>query len=256
MHRRRFLAGAATASLAGLAGCSGASASIAPPQIPSSKLEAGDWEKRDETQETIFERSYGPVTLTAEAYSLVYEDVGLRAEIEEKTLDQVSGQFSLFSATRVNFDPNVDNLPAGVGTGQILDRTEENARQQFESQMSAAGLSNVQQADTGTLAIDTGEDARLTSYTAEFPFQTIEFPVADGKSITVEGDPISVVGDLAVWHHGEYVLVAGGAYPGENFARTISKDLSPAISVTVDLDLGLTPDAYRDEVRGLIAAVK
>jgi len=59
-----------------------------------------------------------------------------------------------------------------------------------------------------------------------------------------------------VWNAGDYVVVAGGAYPGENFATTTEKDLSEAITVTVDVDLGLAPSEYEQEVRGLMAATE
>lgn len=256
MHRREYLGAAATAGLVGLAGCSQASGAVAPPEVPEDLLSAGNWEQVDSRQETVFEQSYGPVTVTADANTLVFEDVGLRDELAEKTLDQVSGQFSLFSATHVELRPGIDELPAGVGRGQILDRTEENARRQFRREMEAAGLANVEQVETGTLTVDTGEDARLTSYAAEFPFQDVSFEVAAGETITIEGAPIRVAGDLAVWHHGGFVVIAGGAYPGENFTRNVTKELSSAITVDVSVDLGLTPDAYREEVRGLMRATE
>ncbi len=49
--------------------------------------------------------------------------------------------------------------------------------------------------------------------------------------------------------------MAGGAYPAENFARVTEADLSDAISVTIDVDLGLTPDAYREELFELVRNV-
>lgn len=254
MHRRRFVAATAAAGLAGLAGCSSASGSLAPPEIPESLLEEGGWKQQSKRQATIFERSFVGVEVSADAYTRLFEDVGLRQEIAEKTLGQVTGQFSLFSATRVNFDPNIDNLPAGIGQDRLLDETEKSASDQFAAEMRNAGLENVQQTDSGTIDVDTGEEARLLSFTAEYPFDTITFPVTEDRTITVEGDAVAVDGDLAVWHHGDFVLVAGGAYPGENFARSIQKELSSAITVSVDLDLGLTPDVYREEVRGLIRA--
>lgn len=255
MRRRRFLTAAAAAGAAGLAGCSSASGAVAPPQIPDEQLSEGNWERVDARQEQVFERSYGPVTVTADAHTVVYEDVGLASEISSKTLEEVSGRFSLFSATRVDLNPSLDDLPGGVGREQILDRTEENARQQFRSEMDAAGLASVEQASTGTITVDTGEEASLTSYTASFPVADISFPVTDDEAITIEGGGIDVAGDLAVWHHDGSVLVAGGAYPGQNFTRRVERSLSDAIDVTVDVDLGLTPEQYREEVRALIKAV-
>jgi hypothetical protein len=255
MDRRRFLgATAAAAGATSLAGCSTAVGSVPRPNIPQSKLDEGGWKKVSDEHRTVFERDFSGVTVTAKAHSVTYEDAALRKEIVEKTLDQVSGEFSLFSATRIDMAPGFDELP--VAKDRILDQTEESARQQFEAQMENAGLSNVEQADTGTLTVDTGEDARLTTYEATFPVPTMTFPVTDDRTMEIEGDDLRVRGDLAVWQHGDFVLVAGGAHPGENFARDISKELSEAIEVSVSIDLGLTPDEYSQELRRLITAVQ
>lgn len=256
MNRRRFLGAAGAATVAGLAGCSTASGTVAPPKMPTELLAEGGWERIDEQHTTVFDRTYAGVTVTGTAHVLVYEDAALRREIAEKTLGQVSGRFGLLTATHVDFSPDIDNLPGGVGRQEVIDGTEESARDAFEARMREAGLANVRQTGTGTLAIDTGEDARLTTYVAEYPFEPLEFQVAGGESVTIEGGPIRVNGDLAVWHHGDYVLVAGGAYPGENFARSLSEDLSEAITVSVSIDLELTPGAYREEVREIVRAVE
>lgn len=258
MDRRRFLASAAGAGLAGLAGCTEASGSVAPPQVPEERLDEGGWEKQSESEETVFEQSYagGAVTVSATAFTMVYEDVALRDSVRSKTLGQVQGKFAIFAATRVDISPSLDDLPAGVGQAQILDRVEASARDGFRARMQEAGLTNVARESTGSLTVDTGEDARHTAYSAEFAFDPFSFPVTEDRTITVEGDALAVGGDLAVWKHGDFVLVAGGAYPGQNFSRSIERDLTEAITVSVDIDLGMTPDAYREEVRGLVTGVE
>ncbi len=255
MDRRKFLgATAAAAGATSLAGCSTAVGAIPRPEVPQSKLSDGGWEKVDDEHRTVFEQDFSGVTVTAKAHSVTYQDAVLQREIQDKTLEQVSGQFALFSATRIDMAPDLDDLP--VGKGRILDQTEESAREQFVAQMENAGLSNVQRSDTGTLTVDTGEDARLTTYEATFPVPTMSFPVTEDRTMEIEGGDIRVRGDLAVWHHGDFVLIAGGAHPDENFARDVSRELSEAIEVSVSIDLGLTPGEYEEEMRGLITAVK
>ncbi|MFB6082004.1 MAG: hypothetical protein ABEJ67_04200 [Halanaeroarchaeum sp.] len=251
MRRRDFIAAAGTVGVGALAGCSGAIGAVAAPVVPRDRLDRGGWELQQESQETVFKQSFGPVTVVAKAHSLTYSDVALRRAVAQKTLGAVDAQMALFSATRIQFDPDLTGLPVGV-----VDRTEEAARQQFVQRMRKAGLRNVTREKTGTLEVDTGESARLTSYTAEFPFDGVSFPVTEDQTVTISGAPLTVAGDLAVWRHGGSVLVAGGAYPAENFAKTTTEELSSAITVTVDIDLGLTPDSYRQEVRGLMTAVR
>jgi len=256
MHRRGYLTATGASALAALAGCTGVLGAVPAPKVPETALEDGGWVQTDESQSTVYERSYGPITLTAKSHTLTYEDQDLRASIREKTLNRVDGQMALFSATRIHFSPNLADLPGDVATGTIVDRTAAAARSQFEAQMADAGLESVQQADSGTLSIETGQEAELTTYEAEFPFESVTFPVTEEQSVTVPGAAIAVAGDLAVWSHGDSVLVAGGAYPAANLTETITEHLSSAISVTVDVDLGLEPERYREEVRSLIGGVE
>ena len=256
MHRRDFLAVTGAGTLAALAGCSSALGSVAAPEVPTDSLESGGWVQRDESQETVFEESYGPLTLEAKSHTLVYGNQALRSEIREKTLGRVDGQMAMFAATRIQFSPNLADLPGDIATETIIDQTESAARSQFVSQMEDAGLADVRQTDTGTLAVDTGEDARLTTYEATFAVEEVSFPVTDEQSVALPESSITVAGDLAVWKHGESVLVAGGAYPAENVDQTVTEDLSEAISVTVDIDLGLEPSRYRENVRSLMKAVE
>ncbi|WP_410766445.1 hypothetical protein [Haloferax sp. DFSO60] len=259
VRRRTYLGLAASAGLAGLAGCSSggtASAARGPPTVPEGQLADGGWEKIDEqTVDPLFERSFGPVEVTAAMRTFVYEDIALKEELREKTLGQAEGQFAMFFASRVSLDPSMANIPDAV-SGPVIDQTEGQAREQFEAQLEDAGLVEIQQSSTGTIEIDTGETARLTEYTAGFPFPGIEFPVNDERTLTFEGETIGVTGLLAVWEHRGSILIAGGAHPGENLDMELSKAPTDAIEVTVDIDLGLTPEAYLEELRSLITAVE
>lgn len=255
MERRDFLGAVGATGLAALAGCSTALGSVAPPNVPEQALQDGGWVKQNQTQETVLKRSYGPATLEGKAHTLVYEDEALAKDINQKTLGQFEGTFALFAATRIDFSPNLDSLP--VSSGMVIDQVESNARDQFRSRMKEAGLTNVKRTSTGEIEVDTGETGRLTEFEAEFPFSGVEFEVTQNETeIEIEGQPLAVEGMLAVWRHADSVLVAGGAFPAENFATTIERNLSEAIHVTVDVDLGLTPKSYREEVRNLVTAVK
>ncbi|MFB6070133.1 MAG: hypothetical protein ABEJ76_03845 [Halanaeroarchaeum sp.] len=254
MERREFLAAAGVGTLGALAGCAGAIGAVAPPTVPRDRLERGGWELQSESQRTVFEEQYGPVTVTAKAHSLTYSDVALRRTIAERTLGRVDGRIALFAATRIQFDPDLADVP--LVRDAVLDRTESAARDRFVERMRAAGLQSVERTDTGTFQVETGETARATTYAAEFPVSDIAFQVAEGASITVPVSPLAVEGSLAVWAHGGSVLVAGGAYPAENVSTTVTETLTSAISVTVDVDLGLRPDEYRSEVHSLMRSVR
>jgi len=254
MDRRTFLGAGAAAAAAALAGCSTAVGAVAPPDVPEEQLSEGGWERTDQSQETVFEREMLGTTVEAKSHTLVYEDAELRQRLNEKTLGNVQSTVTVISVSHVDVSGDVDGLP-GI-QGEILSRTEAAAREQFRARMEDEGLENVERTGTGELSIDTGEGARLTTYAADFPVDSFSVPVGDSETLTIEGGSLGVRGDLAVWHHDDYVLIAGGVHPAENFTRQIEKDLTSAITVDVDIDLGLTPEQYREEVRGILTAVE
>lgn len=258
MNRRDYLAIGASVGAAGLSGCSSffAAAETPRPSVPTDRLESGGWEQTEENSGTVLEEAYGPVTLTAVQHTLQYQDAELAQTVADRTLGQVQTALSVWFASRIDFSPNLDNLPAGVGQEQIVDQVRANARNQFEQQMQNQGLTGIEQTGTGSIDVDTGETAETVDLTAVYPFEGISFDVSESESVEIPPTDIAIDAVLAVWHHGDYVLVSGGAYPAENFAQSIDSDLSAGISVTVDVDLGLEPEAYREEVRSLIAGVQ
>lgn len=257
MNRRAYLATAAGLATVTLAGCSTASGSVPAPVVAESELADGGWEQTDDVTETVFEREFGgEVSVSATAHTLTYEHAELRADLKEKTLGNVDFAPASFFATRVNFAPNIDNLPAGVGLDPLLAETTTNAKQTFRDRLADMGLTKVTEESETTLDIDTGETADVIRFGAVYPFEDISFQLTDEKSLTLEGGELPVDGWLAVWHHGEYVLLAGGGYPAENFARTFEQELSSGIDVTVDIDLELEPETYRAALLSLVAAVE
>lgn len=255
MDRRRFLGVAGVAGIGALAGCTGALGTVAPPQVPQDQLDEGGWTQTDRSEDTVFEQSYGPVDVTAKSTALTFEDERLAADVKEKTLDQIEGRLAIYSASHINFSPDLNNLPGSVGREEVIAEVETAAREQFKQRMETNGLENVQETGEEPFETDTGKSPGVTTYSAEFPVGSISYDTG-GETLAIDVGSIAVAGDLAVWNEGDYVVVAGGAYPAENFAKTTEKELSEAISVTVDIDLGLTPDDYRAEVRSLMAATE
>lgn len=254
--RRAVLAGAGALGVTALAGCSMAGAAPRPPVVPENRLEEGGWELVAESTERAFEQSVFGVSVTGTASTRQYEDAALAAEVNAETLGQVTGQLSSFFATAVTFDPDVAGGGGALLQDAIVTRAERYARGEFVSQLEAAGLTDVTQSGTSEFDIETGETARLTNYRARFPFEGFAVRVADDASVAVEGGDVDVAAHLAVWYRDGAVLLSGGAYPAANYAETTTQALSSAVSVTVDIDLGLTPEAYRAELFGLMRRVR
>ncbi|WP_254271704.1 hypothetical protein [Haloarcula marina] len=258
MERREYLAVGAGLGTAALSGCSGffAAAETPEPSVPSEELQSEGWKRSAENSGTVLEESYGPVTLRAVQHTLQFQDAALRQQVSDRTLGQVETSLAVWFASRIDFSPNLDNLPAGAGQAEIVDQVRANAREQFEQQMRNQGLTDIRETGSGTLDIDTGETAETVELSAVYPFEGVTFDITDSESVEIPAEDIGIGAVLAVWHHGDYVLVSGGAFPAQNFAETIESELTNGIAVSVDVDLGLTPDAYREEVRSLTAGVQ
>lgn len=253
MDRRTFLGSASVVGLGALAGCMNALGTVAPPETPQQLLDEGGWEQTDRSEQTVFEQSYGPVDVTAKSTTITYSDTELAGSVSNKTLGRIDGTLAIFAASHINFSPDLNNMPAGVGKEEVITRAKAQSEEQFKQRMRDQGLENVQKQGEAEFTTDSGKSPGLTRFTAEFPVGTIQYDTGE-ETFTLDVGTIAVAGDLAVWNEGDYVVVAGGAYPAENFATSTEKSLSEAITVTIDVDLGLTPDEYEQEVRALMAA--
>jgi hypothetical protein len=254
--RRRFLGLAAGGAVTALAGCLGSTASAArrPPTVPRERLDAGGWRLvSDATEDPAYEQSIGPVTVTAATRTLVYEDAALRREVAERTLGRADARLATFFATRATFDPDLTDLPAG--REQLLDRVESASRRTFQRRLKRAGLAGVTRTGEATMSVESGAEARLTNYEGTYAFGGFAVGIGD-RRMTVEGGEIPVSGHLAAWFGDDSVLVAGGAYPAANFEREVTKTPSEAIRLTIAVDLGLAPAAYREELFGLMRRVR
>jgi hypothetical protein len=257
--RRAFLGVATAAATSALAGCSATSGTVSaarrPPQVPTGRLDDGGWNQMDDvTQDPAFERSGGPVDLTAATRTLLYEDSGLRETIEARTLGRASAQFATFFATRATFDPDITTLAEGEARDRLLDEVESQSVAAFEARLADAGLEAVAETGTDTMTVESGEEARVTNLEATYQFDGFAVGFGD-ESLSVEGGEIPVAGHLATWISADSVLVTGGAYPADNFARQLTKSPSDAIDITVSVDLGFDPAAYREELFGLMKRV-
>lgn len=258
MDRRDFLSAASAVGLASLAGCAGtASASAPAPRLDEDLLSSGGWKQIDQNEETVFEKSYSGFTIEAHAHTLVYEDAELRGDMKEKTMGAVASPLSILFATRIDFSPSLNNLPGGIGQDKIASAVRDNAQEDFEKRLKENGLTDIKETGESTLTVDTGEEADVVELSAVYSVDDVDFQLPEGdESVTIEGASLTVDAFLAAWNHGEYTLLAGGAYPAENFARSVSKDVTEAINISVDVDLGLTPEKYASETTEIVKSVK
>lgn len=240
MNRRDYLGAlAGLAAAIPIAGCSTAVGAVPAPRFPESRLDG--WERIDERRETLLEESLAGRTIEAKAHAVGYADRDLEAVLEE-AIGEIDHPTSVLAASRVAISGDLESaMDADSG---LLARTEEAARERFESRLAAVGLKDIQRTGTDTVNVDTGEDARYVRYLADLSLDGVR---AGGVTL----DSIPVAGDLMVWRHEDALLVAGAAYPAESPSTTIERRDGDPDAV----DTGFDPGAYRREIRVTLTGI-
>ncbi|ELZ40673.1 hypothetical protein C471_07816 [Halorubrum saccharovorum DSM 1137] len=260
--RRRVLAGGGAVAVAGLAGCLGTRNGPVPePEVTSDRIGDG-WRLLDESESTVFEQSYGPVTVTALEHTRIYEYVSVAEALSETV--GASGSPVVFFATRIDVRPAIDSLPAGIGRDRLMSEVETAAVDAFRSQLNASGIENVEIVDRGTSTVETGHTATTWQLGGEFTFDG-EVPLPDGSARAIS-ETVEIESRLGVWHDGTDVLVAGGAYPAEPLTQVIDDALPNLIDAETFLEetadaeareaLATEPGTFDEEVSALLVSVE
>jgi len=261
LTRRRLLAGGASVGAVGLAGCLGTRDGPVPePTVTSDRIDDG-WRLVEESQGTVFEESYGPVTVRALEATQVYEYVDV-AEALAETFD-ADGSPVIFFATRIDLRPALDNLPGGVGRDRLMTEVESAASDAFRAQLRESGIENVAIVDEGITTVTGGHTATAWVLEGEFAFDG-EVPLPDGSTGDVS-ERVEIRARLAVWHDGTDVLVSGGAFPTEPLSEVIDDAVPDLLDGDEVLDeitdeetkeaLETEPETFDEEISALIVSV-
>lgn len=256
LKRRHFLAASVAVGVSSIATAPAWLSSTQPSPPTFDTQSVGEkWEQLSSEESVAFENSYGPLTVTATQQTVMLENVQLRTELRERTLGNFDAQISIAFATRVDIDPKADDLPANIGREEVMTRITEQGQRGFKRQLLENDINDIQ--TVGKTVLETGQSGPVaaTKYEGTYAFDAIKFTVTDEASITIPGDELTVNGLLATWHDGTSPIIAGGVYPGENFVETVQESLTDAIDVRLDIDLGLTPSEYRENLVSLVGSV-
>jgi hypothetical protein len=243
------------------------------PKLPTQEMETDGWVRTNQTTERAPGGHVGPITVTALRNRVDYGNQGMLDSVrsQEVTLevagstftrplgevapDAVEQYLAIFTATRVDLGPDVDNMPLGVGRAEVMNNVRATARSAFVRTMEENGLENVRGVEATTLDIETGQSADLFRYAGEFSQEGGTF-TESGEEFTIPSGSVSMTGYLAVWHHRDWIMVGAGAHPDENYRQSVDQELSTGQTATITIDLGLTPSAYREEMLGYIRRMK
>ncbi|MDZ5812830.1 hypothetical protein U4E84_15915 [Halorubrum sp. AD140] len=262
LTRRRLLAASASAAAVGLSGCLGTRDGPVPaPTVTSDRIDDG-WRLLDESESTVFEQAYGPVTVRALEHTLIYEYVSV-AEALAETFD-ASGSPVVFFATRIDLRPALDGLPGGVGRDRLMAEVETAAVEAYRAQLRNAGIEDLEEVDEGTTTVTGGHTATSWRFEGEFAFDG-ELPLPDGSTTDVS-EAVDVTGRLAVWHDGTDVLVSGGAFPSESITAVLDDALPSSIDADELLEsiadaetaetLATDPADFDEELSALMVSVE
>ena len=258
--RRRLLAGGAAVGAAGLAGCLGGRDGPVPaPEVTSDRIE--DWRQTDASESTVFEQSYGPVTVRALERTRIFEYAPVADALAETV--GASGSPVVFFATRIDLRPAVDQLPAGIGRDRVMGEVEAAATDAFRARLRNAGIENVEVAEEMTTTVRSGGMATAWRLTGEYALDG-EIPLPTGSAADV-GGVLDMGARLGVWHDGTDVIVSGGAYPTDPLidafdeALPDSVDAETAVRELVGAEtaeaLATDPAAFDEDVSQLLISV-
>lgn len=222
-----------------------------PGHVPLSVPPEG-WRRTADTTEQVLDTGVSVVDVEGYSRTVIRENRALRDRSREGTLGRFDATVMQFFASRVALDPALDGLPFGVGLDELLDRLRGRAEETFVGRLRERGLTDPRVTDRATPGLKRG---RTTTYAAACEYGAVSVPVADGGELTIPAGSLPVRGLVSVRKGDDGLFVAGGACPGAHFAESFTRDLTGAISVTVDVDFGVTPDDHRREPQRLTNAV-
>ncbi|MFP4632823.1 MAG: hypothetical protein ACOCT0_05265 [Halobacteriota archaeon] len=226
-----------------------------PPSVPDDVLDEGSWTKFDERRGRTTRSLLGLARVTAYHHTDVYGDDAIRREVADKTLGRVDRHLSVFFVNRTNLVPGVQNLLGSTSRRQLAPAVRSLARSKLEDELRSRGVEGFRVFGKHDVRGSDGRKVELQRVEAEYVVRDAEIELVDGVSASFEGGKLDVNCWVGAWIESDDVYVVGGVHPAEDFERTRYVELSDAVSVRIDVDLGLWPRPYRQKMFELLRAV-
>ena len=251
MERRTLLGSIACGCAIAVAGCLGPERDLDPPVVTDPRIE-DDWREVERSRGVAFDRSFGPIGITAREYTIVYEYVPLAAVVDEFT-DGVDGPAGGLFASRLDVSPSVDGL--SLGRGQLMARIDRRGNEAFERELRRNDVEDIERTGTEPFRSDTGHDGRITSYRGTVPVPEGEYVLGDMR-LSLDLGTLDVEARFASWHDDTDVLLAGCVFPADAIDEVIEGALPGFLSIDLDLDVAYQPADFEDEVTALMQSIE
>lgn len=259
ISRRKFLAASAAAGAVVTAGCGGkvetSPGEASDKDVPAPSVNVPDgWELTTPNSESVvFDKGedFG-INWTAVGHTNLYENVKLRNRIKEETFGRINRQLMVGFASRIDFFPTYAHL----GTGFKQDTIDSQIRSKMQSQMKGFGLKEITYQ---------GESQRMGSsnpssyhkWTGKYPIEEISIedvniPHVEKDSFTIGGEDLEIAGIAAVWKEGTHLLAAGGVYPAERYSEREKWDVSGAVHLSLQIEMGFRPNLYDRQIKSIM----
>jgi hypothetical protein len=229
---------------------------VPPPEVPDPVLKENGWVSMKEQKETVSVGPMDPLEVEAYLYTKMYRDAELQREISEGTVGRIDRCFNVFFATRTHIEPEVDNLPLGVGRKQVTELAKILGRSEFEDRLDRRGVKDLRKVGSDSVLTETNKKVEMEEVRGKYDFSGTEVEIASDEGFFIQGGEIGLAGWIGAWHHDGDVFVAGGVYPTEDLERKIDVDLTDAVDVEIDVDLGIWPRPYKPELFSLVQSVR
>lgn len=188
-----------------------------------------------------------------------YLDAETRNRLNEWTLDNFDETVMMFFASRIEFESLVKG---GVRVSDI----EEKALSEFETQLHNYDLESVTESSATGVKPDQGFRSSFHEYSAQYQVpdfsREMDIEGIGTRTIELNTTPLSVTGMVSIWRDGLSTgFVAGGIFPSERYyvSDTVSLsggEVGNGIDTSVEINLRLTPDRYRQNTVNLVESVK
>jgi hypothetical protein len=227
------------------------------PSVDESVLNENGWAHDGTEKDSVTVEIFGPLDLEAYMYTKVFRDAELQSELRDRTLGKLDRKINVFFANRTHIEPEIDNLPLGVGRKQVLWGVKMFARKKFEDRLRQNGVRVTESSKNESVEVDVGARADVELLDCAYEIDGVEVSVTDEERITLGSsiDIVNLAGCVSVWHHEKDIFVAGGVYPTQDIEITQTADLTESIDLKIDIDLDIWPKPYKQEMFELISSV-